>query len=193
MHHHQQNGSLHAKKTEVTIPEARAGPDEAPTFYLGTHHPSWLHKTDVPLFISRRRLTGRKTLLEEAPNIRLFRIVEDDQLAELYRQADVLFLPLMESTANNALLEGLASGLPIVSSDLASVKAYVPDPAAILVARNSVAGFVAAVKDLQADPERRRRMGVAARARAMELAWPRLVGEYESLYEEACRQPSLRG
>lgn len=35
-----------------------------PTFYLGTHHPDWLGRpefADVPLFISRNRLVGRKT------------------------------------------------------------------------------------------------------------------------------------
>lgn len=32
------------------------------TFFLGTHQPSWLRKTDVPLFLSRRRLAGRKNL-----------------------------------------------------------------------------------------------------------------------------------
>lgn len=31
-------------------------------FYLGTHHPHWLAKTDAPLFLSRRWLTNRKTL-----------------------------------------------------------------------------------------------------------------------------------
>jgi hypothetical protein len=31
-------------------------------FYLGTHMPHWLTRTDVPLFVSRRRLTGRRTL-----------------------------------------------------------------------------------------------------------------------------------
>ena len=31
-------------------------------FWLGTHRPDWLEKTDVPLFLSRRRLTGRKRL-----------------------------------------------------------------------------------------------------------------------------------
>ncbi len=29
-------------------------------FYLGTHHPDWLGKLNVPLCVSRRRLTGRK-------------------------------------------------------------------------------------------------------------------------------------
>lgn len=31
-------------------------------FWLGTHQPSWLGETDVPLFFSRRRLAVRKTL-----------------------------------------------------------------------------------------------------------------------------------
>lgn len=31
-------------------------------FYLGTHMEGWLARTEVPLFLSRRRLTSRKTL-----------------------------------------------------------------------------------------------------------------------------------
>jgi len=31
-------------------------------FYLGTHQPSWLATAGVPLFVSHRRLAGRKTL-----------------------------------------------------------------------------------------------------------------------------------
>lgn len=32
------------------------------TFYLGTHRPNWLGLTDVPLFVSRRRLCDRTSL-----------------------------------------------------------------------------------------------------------------------------------
>ncbi len=31
-------------------------------FYLGTHEPNWLEKTSAPLFVSRRRIAGRKNL-----------------------------------------------------------------------------------------------------------------------------------
>lgn len=31
-------------------------------FYLGTHQPQWLGRYDVPMFISRRRLSSRKSL-----------------------------------------------------------------------------------------------------------------------------------
>jgi hypothetical protein len=33
-----------------------------PRFWLGTHHPSWLGALGVPLFVSHRRLVGRRTL-----------------------------------------------------------------------------------------------------------------------------------
>jgi hypothetical protein len=32
------------------------------TFYLGTHHPGWLKRLSIPLFISHRRLMGYRTL-----------------------------------------------------------------------------------------------------------------------------------
>lgn len=35
---------------------------QTPRFYLGTHMPNWLDQTDRPLFVSRRRLTERRTL-----------------------------------------------------------------------------------------------------------------------------------
>lgn len=31
------------------------------TFWLGTHHPDWLSRAGVPLFVSRNRLTARRT------------------------------------------------------------------------------------------------------------------------------------
>jgi DGQHR domain-containing protein len=34
-------------------------PGEQMQFYLGTHHPTWLGRVDVPLFVSRRRLAPR--------------------------------------------------------------------------------------------------------------------------------------
>lgn len=46
-------------------PLAPAVTSSGPTFYLGTHHPHWLRLqefADVPLFISRDRLTGYKNL-----------------------------------------------------------------------------------------------------------------------------------
>jgi hypothetical protein len=40
---------------------AQAGDRVIATFYLGTHQPHWLATATVPLFVSHRRLAGRKT------------------------------------------------------------------------------------------------------------------------------------
>lgn len=50
---------------QLSIPDPVGGLSrlsEPLTFYLGTHQPHWLARTDVPLFISHRRLRDYKTL-----------------------------------------------------------------------------------------------------------------------------------
>jgi glycosyltransferase involved in cell wall biosynthesis len=129
-------------------------------------------------------VTGQSTGLEGLANVKIHLDVDDNAFLALYQEADFLFLPLVNSTANNSLLEGLACGLPVVSTPLRSVQAYVGEGPAILVERNDPDGFVEAIRSLCADPDRRARMGKAARARAEELAWPRVASRWERAYRE---------
>lgn len=50
--------------------------------------------------------------------------LSEEQLRNLYNNSRLLFLPLIDSTANNALLEAAACGVPIVTSDIESVREY---------------------------------------------------------------------
>jgi len=127
-------------------------------------------------------VTGAETGLSGLANVHVHRSIDDATLAELYRNVDALLLPLIDSTANNALLEGMASGLPVVATDLPAVRTYLPDDGGVLVPNNSVEGFVTALQSLRQDVPLRHAMGGRTRARAEELAWPRLVPEYEALY-----------
>jgi glycosyltransferase involved in cell wall biosynthesis len=135
-------------------------------------------------------VTGIDTGLSRFGNIHTHRGINDAALAELYRAADVLLLPLIDSTANNALLEGMASGLPVVATDLPALRAYLPQ-GGVLVPDNSVEGFIAALQSLRQDMPARREMGRSARARAEELAWPRIAREYEELYARAIAETSV--
>jgi len=129
-------------------------------------------------------ITGRDTGLEDLPNVRRHRDVDDGRLLSLYQQADALLLPVQQSTANNALLEGIACGLPVISSRLPSISAYVPGGEAILVAGNDPDTLAEAVLHLQADREAAREMGRRARQRAEELSWPNLAPRYAEVYSE---------
>jgi glycosyltransferase involved in cell wall biosynthesis len=128
-------------------------------------------------------VTDQETDLGGLINVRIHRSIQDAALADLYRNADALLLPLIDSTANNALLEGIASGLPVVATDLPALRAYLPDDGGMFVPNNAVDGFVAALQSLRREIALRHAMGHGARARAEELAWPRLVPEYEALYK----------
>jgi glycosyltransferase involved in cell wall biosynthesis len=133
-------------------------------------------------------VTSRETGLERCANVKIHRDVSDETLRALYQAADVLLLPLTDSTANNSLLEGLACGLPVISTDLPSVAAYVGDGPARLLAENSGLMLARMITELRDDPRRRAEMGQLARERANELAWPRRAEALRGLYRSLCRR-----
>ena len=87
--------------------------------------------------------------------------------AEVYRhlsESDVLVLPTDYEGQPFIIIEALAAGVPIVATDIGSIRSMVDDPTnARLVAREDTAGFATAIRGLLVDPARRRRMGAANR------------------------------
>jgi len=122
--------------------------------------------------------------LHGLPNVRIHEGISDHGLRRLYRESDLLLLPMLHATANNALLEGIACGLPVVASFFPGLKAYVPGEEALLIKGNSLDGFVKAILELVHDPGRCQRMATAARARALQLDWRRVTASFEAMYDD---------
>ena len=131
-------------------------------------------------------VANRNLPIGDLSNVRIHRALDDLELANLYRAADILFLPLLQSTANNALLEGMASGLAVVATDVEAVRAYVPDGDGLLLPGRAD-DFVEAIRALQRDPARREELRRKARARSEALAWSRTVPCYEALYSKVAQ------
>ncbi len=111
--------------------------------------------------------------------------VNDQQLLALYQDSDLLVLPLLECTANNSLLEALACGLPIVTTDLQGARDYVNAECAVLTPKGDAQQLAEAIVGIRQDRDGLRRMARASRLRAMELCWEavaaRMIGVYRNL------------
>ena len=118
------------------------------------------------------------------PRVRFLYGLSDEQLRLLYQETTVSFLPLVDAGANNGLLEGMASGLPIVASDLPAVREYAGD-CAVLIPPGAANDCLAALEELLANSRRRAELGRASRERAMRhLAWQVIADRYAQLYAE---------
>jgi glycosyltransferase involved in cell wall biosynthesis len=127
-------------------------------------------------------VSPKPTGLEGLQNVVVHTDVDDAALLELYQTADILLLPLVKATANNALLEGIACGLPVITTYLPSIKAYLPGPEAILIEGRNPSDYTEAVLSLSRDPGQRKQMGALARKRAEELSWTKITAQYEAIY-----------
>lgn len=75
------------------------------------------------------------------PNVEYQSYVSEEELRQLYQSCHVLVQPLNDSTANNVILEAVASGLPIVVNDIPALHDYLNNDTAIFCEKNKE-GFV---------------------------------------------------
>lgn len=137
-------------------------------------------------------VTGKFKGLQLPGNVRVHADISDDELLGLYRKCDVVFLPLLDATANNAILEGIGCGLGIVSTDIPGVRAYVPGDEALLVRDNRIEDYKIILNGLGKESEIVREMGKTARKRAMQLSWVNVTKEIESMYAQLLSLTTVR-
>lgn len=114
----------------------------------------------------------------------------DEELREEYRSADLFVMPLAAATANNALMESLACGTPVVSTSVGGVPEYVdascgrlcpPDPEAL----------AAEIAQILTDAELRAALGAAGRRRAESLDWRIIADRFANIYRDLAARPAL--
>jgi glycosyltransferase involved in cell wall biosynthesis len=124
-------------------------------------------------------------------NVRLNSNLSDVELRDAYQESSCLLLTLETATANNAILEAMACGLPVIAESVGGVGEYTGKHSAILCQPGSVNEIVGAILALYKDENMRLRMSSSARARAEELNWPSVAKRTIAVYEEVlARNPT---
>ena len=130
--------------------------------------------------VAERGLGDAVTFLGEVPH---------EEMPGLYRGADLFVLPSRAEGLPRTVLEALATGTPVVTSDLSQLRPIV-EGAGITVPVGDSEGFASALNELAGDPDRYTRYGTQGRERVeRDHSWAdtvRLTTKHlESLRESA--------
>lgn len=116
----------------------------------------------------------------------VFLLGRTEDMASFYASLDILVSSSRQEGLPIALLEGMASGLPLVATAVGSVPEIVQtDRTGILVPAENVQALAKAINELLQEPTLRDRYGGAAKALiADKYSADRMAANYISLYEE---------
>ena len=142
----------------------------APLLIAG--QPAWRHEAEAELV--------RGLGLER--DVRFLGYVPDADLPALYRGAALLAFPSLYEGFGLPVLEAMACGTPVVTSDR-SATAEIANDAALLVDPHDIDALASAIGRLLADEQLRDELRARGLARAGEFSWRRAAQETLSLYE----------
>jgi glycosyltransferase involved in cell wall biosynthesis len=136
-----------------------------------------------------RRAVHRHKLHKQ---VRFLGYVGDDQLAILYRLASVFVFPSLYEGFGLPPLEAMASGTPVVTSNVSSLPEVVGD-AAVLVNPYDVDAIVDGLRRVLTDPVLAADMSRKGIERAREFSWERSVAKTWAVYQTIAGKASTAG
>ena len=109
--------------------------------------------------------------------------VDHDDISDIYQESDLFVLPSFNEGMSNALLEAMASGLPVISTDTGGTSELI-DGNGILIQKGNSDEIAQAISTVMNDPETFKQMGLKSREIAETMSWEAVAEEYCRLYME---------
>ncbi|WP_237218609.1 glycosyltransferase [Rothia nasimurium] len=150
---------------------------------------------DVSLDIIGTSGTNYEQLLETraeelglADRVRLLPSLPAPELAQAFRQADIVACPSSSETFGLVALEASACGTPVLASKVDGLReAVAADRTGLLVDQRTPAAWADAIEQLVRDPQRRFTLGQAGARRAHDFTWQATAQALIQLYQSlAC-------
>ncbi len=167
-------GTLEPRKNMVGLLEAYAGlPRPRPPLYLAGGE-GWAY---TPIFTRIRELRLER-------DVRLVGFVPESELPLWYNAARLFAYPSLYEGFGLPVLEAMACGTPVITSNVASLP-EVGGQAALLVAPDDRSALTNALQRVLDDADLRRAMSAAGRVQASQFRWEAMVDRTVSAYNRA--------
>ena len=116
--------------------------------------------------------------------VEFHRGLSDEELRRAYQRSRVALFSFRDSTVNNALLEAMSCGLPIVATDVGGVRQYLGAEAAVLCPPRDPEALAAGVLRVLSDADCAARMAAVSRARALGYHYRLVADQHRQIYSE---------
>jgi len=135
---------------------------------------------EISKYATLRRAVHRHKLHK---HVRFFGFVPDQTLAALYRLAKVFVFPSLYEGFGLPPLEAMASGTPVITSNVSSLPEVVGD-AALMIDPYEPAAIADAMRRVLTDPALHAALRARGLARAREFSWERSIKRVREIYDE---------
>ena len=127
-----------------------------------------------------------KNLAKEYSNIKFLGKKSGNELVEQYQNSDIFILTSNYDNYPNVVFEAMASGLPVVGTDVGGIPTQVMDKeTGYLVELNNIEELKNRILELSSNKELREKMGKTGRARVeQEFSWEKSAEQLERIYKE---------
>jgi glycosyltransferase involved in cell wall biosynthesis len=134
----------------------------------------------------------RQTVLERnlSDVIKVAGRISSEKMPKLYRQNDIFISASMQEGMSNAMLEAMASGLPIITTRCEGVEELIADNG-IVVEEAQPEAIAEAIESLADDPQAYREMSAAARKQAEQFNWKSVSEKYLNLYNKVLKTTTI--
>lgn len=122
-----------------------------------------------------------ESLLQDE-RIELLQGVSDERLRRELQTAGVGLFAFRDATANNAVLEAAACGLPMIATNIGGMREYLGGGAGRLVPSRDPAAMAAAAVEMLEDQTAARELGIAGRQRAEQLDFRHVAERMADVY-----------
>ena len=132
-----------------------------------------------------RTASHEKSFYAGIPSVNLLPRLSDAEMLAEYQQADVLAMPMLDSAANNVILESMACGTPVMTNNTGGVPEYVdPDCHFVMSNARNVDEWVEKLLWLERNREVAEQMRPATRAWAEKFDWKIIAEQYRQMYRD---------